>query len=101
MHNCQRVQLGRKQNRELRERLGDVTVKEEVWTALQQLERGSKDVVNVGAEAAKLAKEACPQQDDTANKQAIEAFVCAVDPKLALEVQKLDHCMLDDVIAAA
>ena len=66
--------------------------------ALKQIERGDKDIVDLGAEAAKWAY---PEQKETANRQAIKAFVRAFDPKLALEVQKLGHRVLDDVIAVA
>ena len=41
------------------------------------------------------------EREDTANRQALEAFVCALDPKLVLEVQKLGHLALDNVIATA
>ena len=40
--------------RELIERLGDGTVEEEAWTALKQLERGDRDIVDLG----KLARKA-------------------------------------------
>ena len=39
--------------------------------ALKQLERGDKDIVNLGAKAAKLAKKAYPEQRETMNRQAI------------------------------
>ena len=87
--------------RELIDRLGDGMVEEEAWTVLKQLECGDKDIVDLGAEAAKLAKKAYPEQEEMANRQAVEAFVCVLDPRLALEVQKLGHCVLDGVIAAA
>ena len=87
--------------RELIERLGDGTVEEEAWTALKQLEQGDKDITDLGAEAAKLAKKAYPEQEETANQQTVEAFVYALDPKFALEMQKLGHRALDNVIARA
>ena len=62
--------------------------------ALKQLERGNRDIVDLGAKAAKLALKAYPEQEDMANRQAIEAIVRALDLKLALEVQKLGHCAL-------
>ena len=76
-------------------------VEKEAWTALKQLECGHKDIVNLGAEVAKLARKVCPEQEETANRQAAEVFVRAKDLKLALEVQKLGHRALEDVIAAA
>ena len=48
-----------------------------------------------------MAQEAYPEQEDTANRQAIEAFVHALDLKLALEVQKLGHHTLEDVISVS
>ena len=47
--------------RELIGRLGDRTVEEGAWTALKQLEHSDKDILNLGAEAAKLAKKAYPE----------------------------------------
>ena len=81
--------------------LGDETFEEEAWKALKQLERGDKNTVDLGAEAAKLAKEAYPEQEEMVNRQAVEVFVLALDSKLALEVQKLGHRALDDIITAA
>ena len=87
--------------RELIERSGDGMVEEEVWKALKQLENCSKVIVELGAEAAKLARKAYPGQENTASRQAIEAFFCALELKLALEVQKLCYHTSDDVIVAA
>ena len=69
--------------------------------ALKQLERGDCDIIDLGAEVAKLARKAYHQQEDTVDRLAIEAFVCVLDPKLALKMQKLGYRSLDDVIAAA
>ena len=44
--------------RELIDRLGDGAVKEKAWTALKQLERSDKDIIDLGAEVAKLARRA-------------------------------------------
>ena len=87
--------------RELIDRLGDGTVEDEACTALKQLECGNKDIVDLGAEAAKLARKAYPEQEETANRLAVETFVRVLDPKVALEVQKLGHRELDNVIATA
>ena len=35
---------------------------------LKQLERGDKDIIDLGAEAAKLEKMAYPEQEETANR---------------------------------
>ena len=48
-----------------------------------------------------MAKRAYSEQEETANRQAVEAFVHVLDPKLPLEVQKLGHRVLDDVIDSA
>ena len=68
---------------------------------MKQSERGDHDITDLGAEAVKLDRRAYPKQEDTENRQAIEAFVRALDLKLALEVQKLGHHALDDVTTAA
>ena len=67
---------------------------------MKQLSRGSKDIVHLGAEAEKLAMKVYPGQEIAATWQAMEAFICALEPKLALEVQKLGYCTLDKVTAA-
>ena len=54
--------------------------------ASKQLEQGDKDIVNLGAEATKLAKKAYPEQEEMPNRQAVEVFFLALDPKLPLEV---------------
>ena len=86
---------------ELIGRLGDGTVEEKAWMALKQLERCDCDIVDFGAEAAKLARKAYLEQEEMANWHAIEASVHALDPKLALEVQKLGHRALHDATVAA
>ena len=68
---------------------------------MKQLEWGDEDIVDLCAEAAKLAKKANAEQEEMANRQAIKAFIHELDPKLALEVQKLAYCALDDVITAS
>ena len=80
-----------KAKQELIDRLGDGTIEKEAWKALEQLEHGYKDIVDLGAEAAKLAKKVYPEQEETTNLQFVEAFVRMLDLKLALEVQKLCH----------
>ena len=52
-------------------------------------------------EAKKSLKKAYPGQENTAAWQAIEAFIHALEAKLALEVQKLGYHKLEDVIVAA
>ena len=76
-------------------------IEEQAWVALKQLEKGDRHIVDLGAEAAKLVRKVYQEQGNTANRQAIEAFVHALDLKHALEVQKLGHLALDNVIAIA
>ena len=54
---------------------------------MKQLEWGDRDIVDLGVDVAELTRKAYPQQKDTANRQATEAFVHALDKKLALEVR--------------
>ena len=61
--------------RELIDRLGEGTVEEEAWAALKQLEHDNMDIVSLGPEMAKLAQKVYPEQEETANRQAVEAFV--------------------------
>ena len=93
LHNSQIIRHGKRQS-------GSSMMEEETWTALKQLERGDNDIVNLGAEAAKLVKKAHPEQEEAVNRQAVEVFVHALYPKL-VEVQKLGHRELDNFIAAA
>ena len=81
--------------------LGDGTVEEEVWNSYKQLFRGEKDIVDLRAEVRKFAKEPYLGQQNIAERQVIEDFICALELKLAQELQKSDLRMLDEVIAAA
>ena len=85
----------------LASRLGEGTQSEEAWNALKHLTKGGKELVDLGCEVEKLAKQAYPGQPGTAERHAIEAFLQALDKPLAVEVQKLGHSKLADVITAA
>ena len=65
--------------------------------------KGGSDhnIVDLGTKDVKLEQKAYPDQEDTASRQAIEAFVHALNSKLALEVQKLGHRAVGNVIATA
>ena len=83
------------------DRIGEGSLQEEAWTALKNLTRNGRDLVDVGSEAEKWASRAYPGQAETACRHAVEAFLRTLDGPLALEVQKLGHTTLEDVIAAA
>ena len=87
--------------RALVDRIGEGSLQEEAWTALKNLARNGRDLVDVGSEAEKWASRAYPGQAETARRHAVEAFLRTLDGPLALEVQKLGHTTLEDVIAAA
>ena len=82
-------------------RLGDGTQAEEAWNALKHLSRRGRELTDLGCEAEKLAKHAYPGQPETQQRHAVEGFLQALDPSLAVEVQKLGHRRLADVISAA
>ena len=88
-----------KQN--LQARLGEGSVEEEAWQALKSLKRNGRDLVDLAAEAEKLAYRLYPNNEAAAERQAIEAFMSALDTALAAEVGKQGHRRLADVIAAA
>ena len=85
----------------LLDRLGEGSVEEEAWQALKGLKRNGRDIVDLAAEAEKLAHRLHPNDETAAERQAIEALISALDTSLAVEVQKQGHRRLADVIAAA
>ena len=82
-------------------RLGIGSVKDEAWAALNQLKRGSKEIVELAGEAEKLAKGLHPHDEEAAERHAIDAFLSALDRPLAAEVQKLGCNTMEEVVAAA
>ena len=82
-------------------RLGTGSVKEEAWAALKSLKKGDSDIVELAGEAEKLAKRLHPTDEEASESHAIDAFLGALDRALAMEVQKLGHRRMEDVIAAA
>ena len=82
-------------------RLGNGSVKDEAWEALKHLKKGSKEIVELDGEAEKLAKRLHPRDEEAAERNAIDAFLGALERPLAAEVQKLGCCTLEDVVAAA
>ena len=77
------------------------TVEERAWTAMKQLSRDSKVIIDFEVETEKLKKKAYPGQENTATQQAMEMFIHSLELKLMLEVQKLDYHTLNDIITAA
>ena len=81
--------------------LGIESVRDEAWAALKNLKKGSKHIVEFAGEAEKLAKRLHPRDEEAAERQAVDAFLGALDRTLAAEVQKLGHRTMEDIIAAA
>ena len=82
-------------------RLGIGSVKEEAWVALKNLKKGSKEIVELAGEAEKLAKRLHPQDEEAAERHAIDAFLGALERPLTAEVQKLGCRTMEEVVAAA
>ena len=82
-------------------RLGIGTVRDEAWAALKDLKKGTKDIVELAGEAEKLAKRLHPRDEEAAERHAVDAFLVALDKNLAMEVQKLGHRTMEEVVAAA
>ena len=70
-------------------RLGIGSVRDEAWAALNNLKKGSKDIVELAGEAEKLAKRLHPRDEEATERHAVDAFLGALDRTLAAEVQKL------------
>ena len=82
------------------------SVRDEAWAirclgSAQNPKKGSKDIVELAGEAAKLSKRLHPRDEEAAERHAVDAFLGALDRALAVEVQKLGHRMMEDVVAAA
>ena len=72
-----------RQRKKLLSRLGIGSVKDEAWAALKHLKKGSKEIVELAGEAEKLAKRLHPRDEETAERQAIDAFLGALERPLA------------------
>ena len=81
-------------------RLGAGSVKDEAWASLQQLKRGSKEIIELAGEAEKLTKLLHPH-NEVAERHAVDAFLDALDRPLAAEVQKLGGRTMEEVVSAA
>ena len=82
-------------------RLGISSVKDKAWATLKNLEKSSKEIVELAGEAEKLAKRLHPRNQEAAERHAIDSFLGALERPLAAEVQKLGCCTMEDVVAAA
>ena len=82
-------------------RLGAGSVRDEAWASLKQLKRGSKEIIELAGEAEKLAKRLHPQDEEAAERHAVDAFLNALDRPLAAEVQKLGGRTMEEVVSAA
>ena len=82
-------------------RLGIGSVRDEALAALKDLKKGTKDIVELAGEAEKLAKRLHPRDEEAAERHAVDAFLGALDKNLAMEVQKLGHRTMKEVVAAA
>ena len=82
-------------------RLGAGSVRDEAWTALKQLKRGSKEIIELASEAERLAKRVHPRDEEAAERHAVDTFLDAFDRPLAAEVQKLGGRTMEEVVPAA
>ena len=82
-------------------RLGIGSVRDEAWAALKNLKKGAKDIVELAGEAEKLAKRLHPRDEEAAERHSVDSFLGALDRNLAMEVQKLGHRTMEEVVAAA
>ena len=81
--------------------LGISSEKDEAWAALKNLQKGSKEIMELAGEAEKLAKRLHPRDEEAAERHAIDAFFGALEQPLAAEVQKLGCCTMENLVAVA
>ena len=82
-------------------RLGIGTVRDEAWAMMKNLKKGTKDIVELAGEVQKLGKRLHPRDEEAAERHAVDAFLGALDKNLAMEVQKLGHRTMEEVVTAA
>ena len=70
-------------------RLGIGSIKDKAWAALKNLKKGSREIVKLAGEVEKLAKRLHPRDEEAAERQAVDAFLGALEQPLAAEVQKV------------
>ena len=76
-------------------RMGAGSAKDEAWTALKDLKRNGRDIVELAGEAEKLAERLYPTDQEAAEHHAIDVFLGVLDKSLAVEVQKQGHRRLE------
>ena len=81
--------------------LGIGSVRDEALASLKNLKKGAKDIVELAGEAEKLAKRLHPRDEEATERHSVDAFLGALDKNLAMEVQKLGHRTMEEVVAAA
>ena len=82
-------------------RIGAGSVRDEAWASLKHLTSGSKEIIELAGEAEKLAKRLHPRDEEAAERDAVDAFLSALDRPLAAEVRKLGHTIMEEVVSAA
>ena len=82
-------------------RLAGGSTSGEAYTLLKNMSRDGRDLVDLAGEVEKLARQAYPHCDVSRERHAIEAFMGALDTKVAYDVQMLGHTRFADVLAAA
>ena len=100
-HLLQAVQSLYEKSEALFSRLSIGSIKDEAWAALKNLQKGSKEIVELAGGAEKLAKRLHPRDEEAAERHAIDAFLGALERPLAAEVQKLGCHTMGNVVAAA
>ena len=70
--------------------LGAGSVRDEAWASLKQLTRGSKEILELASEA-----------EEAAERDAVDAFLSALDRPLAAEVRKIGHTNMEGVVSDA
>ena len=85
----------------LMKRLADGTDEEEAWETLKKLSGKDKSLVDLGSEIEQLVKRAFPGKDSVQERQAIDAFLRAIEEPLAAEIQRMGHSKFEDVLKMA
>ena len=81
-------------------RLDIGSVRDEAWATMKNLEKGTKDIIELAGEAEKLAKRLHSRDEEATERHAVDAFLGSLEKTLAAEVQKPGHWTMEDVVAA-
>ena len=85
----------------LTQRLGEGTEAEKAYKILKKVNRGGRDLAEVGAQIDRLVRKAYPDQPEHQQRHGIEAFMKAIDPALARKVREQGQTTLTEVLATA